>query len=298
MRFFVIFLAVFLFGFEIFPVHGVKYDKEKANLGRKLFFDKNLSKHNDISCAGCHNLKNYGVDNRRYSIGTGGVLDKPMNSMSVYNSVFNIGYFWNGRSDTLKQQVLSSLTDKKEHNLTVEEIESRVNSNASYVNEFEKIYHKAPTINEITEVIAEFQKSLITPDAKFDRYLRGEVNLSKDELEGFYKFKMYGCITCHNGINVGGNSYQKLGVFFNRVDFKRGYDRYYVTGSKDDIYVYKVPSLRNVVKTYPYFHDGSVKSLKNAIKIMGELNLGIEIPDDDISDIEKFLNTLTGKICK
>ncbi|ACM93320.1 cytochrome c551 peroxidase [Nautilia profundicola AmH] len=296
MRIFLIFFAVYLYAFEIIPIHYVKYNTSKAKLGEKLFFDKRLSKYKDISCASCHNLKRYGVDNRRFSIGTGGVVDKPMNSLSVYNVIFNAGYFWNGRSETLEEQVISSLTDKKEHNLTVSEIENVVRSEKKYVQEFEKIYHKKPSINEIANAIAEFEKSLITPNSKFDKYLLGRVKLSKQETRGYYIFKMYGCITCHNGINVGSNSYQKLGIFLNNIKFIRGLDRSYVTKSADDMYVYRVPSLRNVEKTYPYFHDGSVKTLKEAIKLMGELNLGINIPAEDINDIEVFLKTLTGEI--
>jgi cytochrome c peroxidase len=298
MRFLFLCIAVYVFAFEITPLHSVKYDKNKAKLGEKLFFDKRLSKHGDICCASCHKLSSYGVDNKRFSVGSGGTVDKPMNSLSVYNVVFNVGYFWNGRAESLKQQVIESLEDKKEHNLSAAEVEKIVNGDKRYVKEFEKIYRNKPTLNEVADAIAEYEKSLVTLNSKFDRYLKGEGNLTKKELRGYRKFKTYGCITCHNGINVGGNSYQKLGVFIKDKKIMRGEDRSEITKLKDDEYVYKVPSLRNVEKTYPYFHDGSVKSLKKAIKLMGELNLGIEIPDKDLDDMEAFLKTLTGKVKK
>jgi cytochrome c peroxidase len=147
----------------------------------------------------------------------------------------------------------------------------------------------------VFDAIAEFEKALITPNSKFDLYLKGKAKLSKKEKEGFLLFKRYGCITCHNGINLGGNSYQKIGVVIKVYKMPRGLDRYEVTKNPDDKYVYKVPTLRNIALTYPYFHNGSVKTLKEAIKLMGYYNLGIYLRDDEIDKIEAFLKTLTGK---
>ena len=299
MRFLIIFIAGLLFAVEIKPVIPVKYNKQKAKIGKMLFCDKTLSKHKDISCNSCHNLKNYGVDNMRFSVGSGGIVDKPMNTLSVYNAVYNVAFFWNGRAENLEDQVIESLTDKKEHGLCKKEIVDIVSSNQKYVKLFKKFYSQKPNIHNIANAIAEFEKSLITPDCRFDRYLKGDKNaITQKEKRGYYKFKMYGCITCHNGRNVGGNSFQKLGVFLNENRFIRGLDRYEVTKLITDKFVYKVPSLRNVEKTYPYFHDGSVKSLKKAISLMGELNLGIELSKKDVDDIEAFLKTLTGDTVK
>ncbi|GAB6045030.1 cytochrome-c peroxidase [Caminibacter profundus] len=289
-------IVVVLLSYDIKPLYKIKTNKDKVLLGKKLFFDKNLSKHKDISCNSCHIISNYGVDNKQFSIGSGGVIDTPMNTPTVYNVAFNIAFEWNGGSDTLQKQTINALTDKKEHNLTIDEVEKIVNSNKNYVKEFIKIYGKKPTINEITDAIAEYEKSLITLNSKFDKYLQGEIKLTEEEKRGYMKFKIYGCITCHNGVNVGGNSFQKVGLFIENIDLDRGFDRYEVTKNPMDIYVYKVPSLRNVEKTYPYFHDGSVKTLKEAIKKMGQYNLGIVLSSEDIDDIESFLKTLTGKI--
>ena len=139
MRFFLLVVACFLFAAEIRPIKPVKYDKTKAKLGKMLFFDKSLSKNKDISCNSCHDLKNYGVDNRRYSLGTGGAVDKPMNSLSVYNTAYNIAYFWNGRAEDLEEQVIDSLTNPKEQGLELDEIVKIVNSNKNYVKLFRKI---------------------------------------------------------------------------------------------------------------------------------------------------------------
>lgn len=290
---------VFLFSYDIKPVHKVPFNKAKAALGKKLFFDKRLSKHKDVSCNSCHNVQSYGMDNMKNSIGTGGVKDTPMNTPTVYNAVFNAAFFWNGRAGTLEQQAIDAFEDKKEHDMTLKEIVNVVNKDKCYVKEFKRLYNRAPNINDIANAIAEYEKSLVTLNCRFDQYLKGNKKaVNKKEKHGYELFKRYGCITCHNGVNVGGNSFQKIGIFMQYLKIPRGLDRYYVTGFEGDKYVYKVPSLRNVEKTYPYFHDGSVKTLKEAIKLMGKLNLGINIPDKDVEDIESFLKTLTGEIGK
>jgi len=290
-------IGIFLFAFDIKPVPEMKVNTQKAKLGKRLFCDTRLSKNKDVSCASCHSLKRYGVDNLQYSIGSGGVIDKPMNTPSVYNTYFNVAWFWNGRAGSLQQQAIDAFTDKKEHNMNVSDIEKVVLSDSGYVRDFKKIYGKAPDINLIADAIAEFEKSLVTLNCRFDRYLKGDEHaITPKEKRGYMKFKQYGCITCHNGVNVGGNSYQKMGIFMQYIDIQRGRDRYLVTHFPADKYTYKVPGLRNVAKTYPYFHDGSVKTLDKAIELMGELNLGIKFKKEDVSDIKAFLETLTGEI--
>ncbi|MEO1923425.1 MAG: cytochrome c peroxidase [Nautiliaceae bacterium] len=295
-RLIILFLGVFLFAFDILPIENVPYDKNKAKIGKRLFFDKRLSKNKDISCNSCHNIKNFGVDNMPLSLGTGGVLDTPMNTPTVYNTVYNIAWFWNGRAETLSQQVIDALTDPKEHNMSIKEIERIVKKDKWYRNRFLKVYKKEPDISDIADAISEYEKSLILP-SRFDKYLKGDKSaITSKERRGYLKFKIFGCITCHNGINIGGNSFQKIGIFMSDIKIKRGLDRYYVTKLESDKYVYKVPSLRNVAKTYPYFHDGSVKTLENAILKMGRLNLGIELGQKDVLDIKAFLESLSGEI--
>ena len=291
-------IFVFLNAEPITPIPlNIKYDKQKAKLGKLLFFDPNFSRDKKISCASCHSPEFYGADNKQFSIGVYGQVDKPMNSPTVYNAVFNCWQFWNGRAKTLQQQAMMANHDKLEMDMDNKTLEDRVNSNNLYKKMFFKIYGKNYiTADMVYDAIAEFEKTLITPNSKFDRYLRGDkAALNDKEKKGYFLFKSYGCITCHNGVNIGGNSFQKIGIFIDKINIPRGRDRYEVTKNKNDKYVYKVPTLRNIDKTAPYFHNGSVKSLKKAIYLMGKWNLGIEIPNKDIDYIYLFLKTLTGK---
>jgi len=298
-KIFFIFLFVFLYSAPVKPIPlHIKYNHKKALLGKLLFFDTSLSRDNKISCASCHSPLYGGADNKQFSIGVYGQIDKPMNSPTVYNAVFNCCQFWNGRANSLKQQAKMANHDKNEMDMDNKLLEKRMNSNVMYKKLFKEVYNKDYiTSDMVYDAIAEFEKALITPNSKFDKYLRGDKNaLNKREKRGYFLFKSYGCITCHNGVNFGGNSFQKIGIFTDKISISRGRDRYYVTHNKDDIYVYKVPTLRNISLTAPYFHDGSVKSLKKAIYLMGKYNLGIEIPKKDIDDIYLFLKTLTGEI--
>ena len=296
MRFLILFIATFIFAQDIIPIHNVKYNQQKALLGKKLFSDKILSKDKSVACVSCHEFNEGGADNKQFSIGAFKRIDKPMNSQTVFNSVFNIAFFWNGRAHTLQQQALMAITDHNELAITPKELENRLNKNSLYKKLFKNIYHKDYiTTNMITDAIAEFEKALTTPDSKFDLYLQKKAELNKQEQKGYRLFKRYGCIVCHNGVNIGGNSFQKIGVVIQDYNMPRGLDRYEVTKDNDDKYVYKIPTLRNIALTAPYFHDGSVKTLKEAISKMGYYNLGIMLKKEDIKDIEIFLNTLTGK---
>ncbi len=293
-----IFLLSFLYALEpVQPIKPVPYNHQKAILGKMLFFDPSLSADGKISCASCHNPKYGGADNKKFSIGVFGRVDGPMNSPTVYNAVFNCCQFWNGRAKNLQQQALMAWTDDKEMGMTVEKIVKAVNGNAVYKRLFASIYHKNKiTIKMILNVIAEFEKALVTPDCRFDRYLKGNKNaINKEEKRGYMLFKSYGCITCHNGVNLGGNSFQKFGVFVSHIHVEEGRDRYQVTHNPSDRYVYRVPSLRNIALTAPYLHDGSVKNLYKLVEFMGQVNLGVQIPKKDTDAIVAFLKTLTGK---
>jgi len=292
----IFFMNLILFAGVVSPVPEVSYNKQKALLGKKLYMDKRLSIDNTISCNSCHNVFKGGDDNMQFSIGVHHRIDKPMNSPTVFNAVFNLAFFWNGRAPSLKIQAEEANQNPKEMGMTPKIFEKKFNKIKEYKILFKEVYGKDYiTYDEAFDAIAEFEKALTTPDSKFDLYLKGKAKLSKEEKEGYILFKRYGCITCHNGVNFGGNSYQKIGAVIKVYKIPRGLDRYYVTKNPDDKYVYKVPTLRNIALTYPYFHNGSVNTLQRAVKLMGYYNLGINLSDSDIKKIVAFLKTLTGK---
>ncbi len=266
----------------------IKHDKQKAKIGKILFFDTRLSKDKKISCASCHKPSNGWSDNKKVSTGVFGQKDI-IQTPTILNAVFNFREFWNGRAKNLKEQVDITLHNSIEMGMDKKSIEKRVNGIKSYKDMFKEDYI---SYKMIVEAIAEFQKTLITPEAKFDRYIEGKIKLSKDELNGYETFKRLGCITCHNGKNVGGNSFQKIGIIFKYDNCPN--DRYSITKNSIDKCVYKVPTLRNIALTPPYFHDGSSKTLKSAIEKMAYYNLGYIIDEKETKNIEKFLKTLTG----
>jgi cytochrome c peroxidase len=296
---FIIFYYQFLEAKDIFlplPV-DIEYDKKKVQLGRELFYDKNLSRNKDIACVSCHFM--YGADDKIFSNGTLG-REGFINAPSVFNLNYHISYFWNARSLNLKEQILDGpLVNKHEMDSDEDTVMKIMNGSQRYQQLFKEAYGEKPTFKNLLDAIVEFQKTLITPNSKFDRFLKTEIRLSKDEEEGFELFKSYGCVSCHNGINLGSNSFQKFGtVIPYKSDGERWLDRYDVTKSKNDLNVFKVPSLRNVEKTAPYFHDGSADTLKKAISEMADHNIGVTLRDEEIYKIEMFLKTLTGEIPK
>ncbi len=268
----------------------ITHDEKKAALGKKLFFDPVFSRNNDVSCFSCHH--SYGADDRAVSLGTKGQKGT-INAPSVFNAVFDIAFFHNGRAANFGEQALDTIKNPLEMNSSEALVQKRLRDSKEYSKAFDKVYGRAPTMRDALDALAEYQKTLITPGAKFDRYLRGKTQLSQKEQKGYELFKNYGCISCHNGKNVGGNSYQKFG---NVIDFdpfnKHQNDRYQVTKKPEDKNVFKVPSLRNVTKTAPYFHTGSVKSLPAAVNFMAVYNLGTQLDDTEIDAIIAFLKTL------
>ncbi len=275
--------------------HTISYNSEKVTLGRTLFFDPVLSKDNDISCSSCH--FNYGADTQQFSLGTKnqkGFINTP----SIFNLPYKISYFWNGRSETLQEQMTDGpLYNQHEMASSKEEIEKRLYDSSKYIDLFQKVYHQKPSLELVLDAIVAFQNTLISKNSKFDKYLRHELELSAEEQKGMELFVSYGCASCHNGINIGGNSYQKFGTVIELED-KLGklVDRYKVTGNKEDKMVFVVHSLRNVEKTAPYFHTGHIKTLKEAIMLMGYYNIGVVLTNEEIEYIEKFLQTLTGDL--
>ena len=271
----------------------VVFEKEKGKLGKKLFFDTTLSKDNSVACVSCHNIFNGGADPRAVSTGFEGRKGN-IQSPTVLNAVFNFRQFWNGRANDLKEQAAGPLNNPVEHNMTPQLVVTRVKNNPEYVRSFKKLYKDGVTYENILDAIVEFEKALVTPDSKFDKFLRHEVELTPSEARGYTLFKQYGCISCHNGINMGGNSFAKIGMFEPYPSKKRYPDRFEITHDKIDINVFKVPTLRNIALTAPYFHDASQKTLENAIQAMAYYNLGLEFETKDLEDIANFLKTLTG----
>jgi cytochrome c peroxidase len=291
----IFFLPLFLLALKNEPITPIpkiiEYDKQKALLGKKIFFDVDFSEDKTISCASCHIPKFGGADPRPVSIGVYGKKGN-IQSPSVYNAVFNFRQFWNGRAKDLKDQIRGPVHNPVEMGINERLVIKIIN--LKYKEDFYKIYHtKNITFEMYQDVIAEFEKALITPNCKFDRWLRDEVKLKKDEAEGYYNFKKLGCITCHNGVNIGGNSFQKIGIMHptkNRIG-----DRYEVTHDENDKYVYKVATLRNIALTAPYFHNAITYDLADAVDRMAYFNLGLTLTPRQIKTIVAFLNTLTGE---
>lgn len=268
---------------------------EKAKLGMKLFMDPMLSKDNSTACISCHNVYDGGADTRVVSVGFENKKGN-IQSPTVLNSKYNFKQFWNGRADNLFEQADGPMMNPVEHNMDKETLETRINSSKEYTEKFKSVYGVSYiTYKLVVDAIVEFENILVTPNSKFDKFLRNEIELSPDEKEGYTLFKQYGCITCHNGINVGGNSFQKMGTFLEYKSNADYPDRSKVTNSKAHVDVFKVPTLRNISLTAPYFHDGSAKTLEEAIKIMSKHNLGIEISNEQIDKMVLFLKTLDGQ---
>jgi cytochrome c peroxidase len=267
-----------------------------VELGKKLFFDPRLSKSGFISCNSCHNLSMGGTDNIRTSIGHNW-NEGPINAPTVLNSSLNLAQFWDGRAKDLQAQAGGPIANPGEmgssHVLAVEVLQS----NPGYVTEFKKVFgNDKVTIEEVTEAIAAFESTLVTPNSRFDKWLQGDMRaLSADELAGYKLFKESGCVSCHNGAAVGGNSYQKMGVVEPYKTSNAAQGRSGVTKLDADRFKFKVPTLRNVEMTYPYFHDGAANTLKEAVDTMGRIQLGKKFSDAENGKIVAFLKTLTGE---
>lgn len=275
-------------------------DPKKVALGKMLFYDTSLSQDNTIACATCHLLEQGGVDGKKFSIGIGGQLSL-LNAPTVYNSGFNFRQFWNGRAETLEEQAAGPIHNPVEMGSNWTEVITKLNKSSTFVAIFSESYNNGITAENLADAIATFVRSLITPNARFDKYLKGDVNaITPYELSGYKLFTSYGCVACHQGMNIGGNMFEKLGVmrdyFADRGDIvEADKGRYSITNNPDDLYKFKVPSLRNVALTAPYFHDGTAPTLEHAVIVMGKYQLGISLPHDDVLKIAAFLRTLTGE---
>ena len=275
---------------------NIEYDIEKAALGKKLFFDTRLSADDTVNCASCHFLNDGGDDNIALSFGIDGKIGA-IHTPTVYNSRYNLAQFWDGRAKNLKEQVLGPIHNPVEMATNFKDIIEKLKKDKTIVAEFNSIYKDGITKDSIIDAIVEFENALVTPNAAFDKFLKGDAGaLGSLEKEGFKLFKDYGCIACHNGVNIGGNLFQKVGVVKEFKSKLKSLGKFNLTNDQNDKNYFKVPSLRNIEKTAPYFHDGSVDNLKDAVLIMFEIQLGIEPQNDDIEKIVKFLQSLTGEL--
>jgi cytochrome c peroxidase len=284
------------------PIEALTHlNRGKVELGRKLFHDRRLSHDNQVSCADCHNLNTGGTDRRARSIGIHGAVGV-INAPTVFNSGFNFSQFWDGRAPTLEKQIDDPVQNKTEMDSSWPEVIAKLKTSPEYVQSFFQIYSSDISGDLVKDSIAEFERSLSTPNSRFDRYLRHDTGaLTPREQQGYHLFKSFGCASCHQGVNAGGNMYQKLGVmrsyFSDRGHLtKADQGRFNVTGDPKDIYMFKVPSLRNVELTPPYFHDGNAATLADAVRMMAKYQLGRHLSEDEIELIVEFLKTLTGQL--
>ena len=278
------------------------YDEAKAALGFKLYHDKRLSVDNTVSCASCHGLNTAGVDNKQYSEGVEGKLGG-VNAPTVYNAVYNFVQFWDGRAVTLADQAAGPPVNPVEMaSPNFDAIVAKLNKDRMFVREFKKVYPEGLSQATITDAIEQFERTLITPNSRFDNYLRGDKTaITAEELQGYELFKKYNCATCHVGKNLGGESYELMGLrkhyFADRglelTEEDNG--RFKQTGVERDRHRFKVPGLRNVALTWPYYHDGTRTSLKEAVCDMGTYQSGVALTDDEEDKIVAFLNSLTGE---
>jgi len=267
-----------------------------VELGKKLYFDTRLSKSGFISCNSCHNLSMGGTDNLKTSIGHNWQKG-PINAPTVLNSSMNVAQFWDGRAADLKAQAGGPIANPGEmaftHELAVEVIQSI----PGYVAEFKAVFGSDKVdIDKVTKAIAAFEETLVTPNSRFDQWLKGDKKaLTTAEAEGYELFKDSGCVACHNGPAVGGSSFQKMGVVEAYKASSPAEGRVAVTKDEADRFNFKVPTLRNVELTYPYFHDGEAATLTQAVDTMGRIQLGKSFTPEENAKIVAFLKTLTGQ---
>ncbi|MCT4583049.1 MAG: cytochrome-c peroxidase [Flavobacteriales bacterium] len=293
--------------FEELPTQSINTENKrttnKVELGHHLYFDTRLSLEGNNSCNSCHNLATYGVDNKATSTGdAGGNGDR--NSPTVLNAALHASQFWDGRAKDVEEQAGMPILNPVEMAIPNEEfLVTRLKGIPAYVKAFEAAYPKeeeALTYQNLQKAIGVFERELITP-SRFDEFLAGNDSaLSLQEKKGFISFNLVGCVSCHSGAVLGGQQLQKFGLFEEYVSLTGSehvdYGKYQSSGEEKDKFIFKVPSLRNIEKTAPYFHDGSVDQLEDAVQIMARTQLGKTLSSSEIENITAFLNSLTGEV--
>jgi cytochrome c peroxidase len=267
-----------------------------VELGKKLFFDPRLSKSGFISCNSCHNLSMGGSDNLPTSIGHGWA-EGPINSPTVLNATYNVAQFWDGRAADLQAQAGGPIANPGEMASTHPAALEVIDTIPAYADEFATVFGSPGVdIDRVTAAIAEFEKTLVTPNSPFDQWLEGNKNaLGSDAVAGYELFKSIGCTNCHNGPAIGGGMFMKMGLLAPYATKNPAEGRIAVTGNDADRGVFKVPTLRNVALTYPYFHDGAVRTLDEAVDIMAKVQLGRTLNTQERGQIVAFLQSLTGE---
>lgn len=273
---------------------------ERVELGRQLFNEPRLSLNGNLSCASCHRMEHGGADTTAFSIGFDG-QPVAVNTPSVFNASLNFRQFWDGRSISLESQIHEVLQSSAQMGSTWDHVLQTLSADPTYKNAFAKAYPNGVTQINVQNALTSYERTLVSANSRFDQYLQGNTDaLTTEEKYGYQRFKSYGCIACHQGVNIGGNMFQKLGVMADYFEARGNpteadLGRYLVTKDEEDRNVFKVPSLRNVAVTAPYFHDGSAKTLEDAVDVMFKFQLGRVPSDEDKTLIIQFLKTLTGE---
>jgi cytochrome c peroxidase len=279
---------------------AARLDAGKVRLGERLFHDTRLSRGDDLACASCHALDKGGDDGRARSEGADGApLD--FNAPTVLNAALSARLNWRGNFRTLEEQAEAVLLDPRLMGMDWPELLARLEAGPGYARDFRKLYGSGPEPWQVLDALAAFERSLLTPGSRFDRHLAGEPGaMTAEEEEGYGLFKTYGCIACHQGVNVGGNLFQRFGIFLDPLAGRptltpADQGRFALTGQERDRRVFRVPSLRNVALTAPYFHDGSAATLEEAVTVMARSQLGRTLAKREVGLITAFLRTLTGE---
>ncbi len=282
---------------DVNPFHP---SPDKVALGEKLYHDTRLSGNNTISCATCHDLDTGGVDLKVVSTGIDGKKGS-INSPTVYNAAFNFAQFWDGRAHDLQEQAAGPVANPVEMGATWDAVVKKISGDPEYVAEFKKAYNGVISKDTITDAIAEFEKTLLTPNCLFDHYLRGDKKaLTDEQLQGYELFVEHECATCHTGVILGGLTFERMGLTRDYFKMRGGeitdadLGRYNVTKKEYDRHKFKTPTLRNIALTPPYFHDGSAKTLDEAVRIMAEVETNNPLSEHEAKRIVAYLKTLTG----
>lgn len=281
---------------------SIPVDLRKVILGNMLFHDVRLSADNTVSCSTCHGLNTGGVDNKAFSEGVCGQFGG-VNAPTVYNAVYNFVQFWDGRAATLADQAAGPPLNPVEMACkSFDEICEKLNADATFKKAFTEVYPDGINQANITNAIQEFEKTLLTPNSRFDKYLKGDKTAMKDEeVAGYDLFKKYNCATCHVGENLGGQSYELMGI---KADYfaDRGTEltiedngRFKETKNERDRHRFKVPGLRNIALTAPYYHDATQATLEDAVLSMAKYEVGVDLSQEEVKKIVAFLKTLTGE---
>ena len=256
-------------------------DPLKVKLGERLFNDARLSQDNSRSCSSCHDLGTNGASTKRRDIGLNGA-ELPFNTLTIFNSTLNFRFGWEGKFRTKESEVRASLENPRVMGSSLAEVTKRLDGDPEMRASFAAAYGRRPDAGIIVDAIASFERTLITPGSKFDRWLSGDAAaLTVEELDGYRLFKSLGCISCHQGVSVGGNLFQRHGIFHPLA--------------APDPAILRVPSLRNVATTPPYFHDGSAPTLDDAVRKMALAQLNATLTDQEVKTLVAYLRSLTGQ---